>query len=355
MIAFLQPLVPHYRETFFKGIMEKYPIDIFCFELKEEISNANFNLSNVETKGIKSIKLGSILIYNPFKLIRKEYKELVLMLHFGHISTWLLLLTKPIHRKKITLWGQGISVKRYLKEENIPSFFLKLMIGLSDTVWLYTEKERNQWIKIFPNKNIVSLNNTISDIDRILEFNSSKTKKELKKIYNIDQEICFIYCARFDNPYRRIDLLENTIKRIDKEKFGFIIIGAGKYKPDFSKYNNVYDFGAVYDSNIKDQLFTIADIYFQPGWVGLSVVEALAYGKPIITFKRSEEVLQCVEYGYLKHKFNSYICEDIDDCVNWISKTNNTEITKMSDYAKIYVKENLLMDNMILNAINTLK
>lgn len=71
------------------------------------------------------------------------------MLHFAHLTTWLLLLTKFIHRKKIILWGQGISVKRYLAEERKPDWKLKAQMALADGVWLYMEKELKQWKGIF--------------------------------------------------------------------------------------------------------------------------------------------------------------------------------------------------------------
>jgi len=66
---------------------------------------------------------------------------------------------------------------------------------------------------------------------------------------------------------------------------------------------------------MKQNLFAIADLYYQPGWVGLSIVEALGYGKPIITFKRSVDVLQCVEYYYLENTKNSLIFENVTELV----------------------------------------
>jgi glycosyltransferase involved in cell wall biosynthesis len=103
----------------------------------------------------------------------------------------------------------------------------------------------------------------------------------------------------------------------------------------------------------KNDLFTIADLYIQPGWVGLSVVEAMAYGKPILTFVRSEETLQCVEYSYLLHKNNSLIFESLDDCCTKLEKITKEDINKMGDNARAFVKNNLTMKNMVNLASNS--
>ena len=351
MISILQPHIPHYREDFFKGLNDKDGVEIYCYEKKATAQG--FNQSKFYHLYLKNITLGPFLIYSPFPLL-KDKKQVVLMLHIGHITTWALLLTKILHKRKIILWGHGISVKRYIAEEKKPNTIMKLMVYLSDSIWLYTDKERKIWSSIFPKKKIIALNNTISDVERIILYKPKEKLVNLRKKYNITHEKCFIFCARFNTPYRRVDLLEDIIKKLDTESYGFIIIGEGKYKPNFSKYTNVYDFGSVYDSNIKDDLFSIAAMYIQPAWVGLSIVEALAYGLPIFTFKRSTEILQCVEYSYLIDGFNAVLSEDVDDFINKLALLPWHEIKGMGINANQYAQENLMINNMVLSAKETL-
>jgi len=353
MIAILQPFIPHYREEFFELLNDKHKTDVFCYENIDYVKSKKFKKSKIRTLKIPNISFGPFLIYNPSLFFSKEYKTLVLMLHFGHITTWFLLLTKFIHNKEIILWGQGISVKRYIKEELKPSVLIRMMIFLSDGIWTYTKKEEQQWRNVFQGKKIISLDNTISDVSSVLSFKPQKNKEELKSEYNIKQKYCFIFCARF-NEYRRIDLFLKIIERVDSLKYGFLVIGEGNCKPDFKEYNNVYDYGAVYENKIKQDLFTIADFYFQPGWLGLSVVEAMAYGKPIITFKRSKEVLQCVEYYYLKDNINSKIVCNSEELIKWLEGLDDGIIQKMSHEAKDFVSKNLRMENMVNNALNML-
>jgi len=351
MISILQPLIPHYREDFFKGLNNKYGIKVYCYE--KEATLQGFNQSNFSHLYIKNITFGPFLIYSPFPLL-KNNKKIVLMLHIGHITTWILLLTKKLHKRKITLWGHGISVKRYIAEEKKPSVIMKLMVSLADSIWLYTDKEKKIWSEIFPEKNIIALNNTISDVERIVSYKPKENLADLRKKYAITHEKCFIFCARFNTPYRRVDLLEDIIIKLGVENYGFIIIGEGDYKPDFSKYSNVYDFGSVYDGQIKDDLFSIADMYIQPAYIGLSLVEALAYGLPVFTFKRSIEIFQGVEYSYLIDGFNAVISEGVEDFINKLTLLPWHKIKEMGINANQYVKENLMINNMVLNAKKTL-
>lgn len=353
-IVHLQPIIPHYREEFFYLLSKKVHQDIYIYENIKDAKESSFNISKTRFAQIQSKMFRrGILVYNPFTLIKGYYDCLVLMLNFTHITTWLLLLTKFLHRKKIILWGQGISVRRYLKEEKRPDWKLNLMIALADGVWFYMDKEKEQWQKFFPKKPMVALHNTLTGVDDMVKYIPKISVEELKEKYGIKQKVVFIFCARF-TANRRVDLLLETINHLNSKKYGFVIIGAGDSKPDFSNFDNVYDFGAVYDTAVKQELFALADIYFQPGWVGLSIVEAMAYGKPIFTFERSSETLQCVEYSYIHNGENGLIFKNIDDCIDKIKLLSDNDIKRMGDNARNYVAKHLTIEQMVDNAVRVI-
>ena len=353
-IVHLQPIIPHYREEFFYLFSKKVHQDIYIYDNIKDAKESSFNISKTRFAQIQSKMFRrGILVYNPFTLIKGYYDCLVLMLNFTHITTWLLLLTKFLHRKKIILWGQGISVRRYLKEEKTPDWKLKLMISLADGVWFYMDKEKEQWQKLFPKKPMVALHNTLTGVDDMVKCIPKIPIEELKEKYGIKQKVVLIFCARF-TANRRVDLLLETINHLDPKKYGFVIIGAGDSKPDFAKYDNVYDFGAVYDTAVKQELFALSDIYFQPGWVGLSIVEAMAYGKPIFTFERSAKTLQCVEYSYIHNEENGLIFKNIDDCIDKIKLLSDNDIKRMGDNARDYVAKHLTIEQMVDNAISVI-
>lgn len=356
-IAVLQSQIPHYREDFFRRLVEQSKCDLFIYQEPAKGKGAGFHLGNITAKKIWSVEWKGFVIYDWISLFKK-YDLLILPLHIGHLSTWLMLLLKFVIRKKVIVWGHGISVKRYLKEEVHPDWKIKLMIRLSDGVWTYMPKEAMQWQKCFPHKPITALYNTISGAKEKVAYREKIKKSDrdaIKNKHGIKQPIIFIFCARFEGEIRRTDLLEAVINKLPTTEYGFIIIGGGRNKPDFSIYSNVYDFGAVYDENLKNELFSVADIYFQPGWVGLSIVEAMAYGLPIFTFKRSPDIYQCVEYSYIRPGFNGFTFSDINDCVEKIRNTSIHLIRQMGLHAMNEVKQNMTIEKMAERAISTLK
>lgn len=354
-VAILQPEVPHYRTEFFSRLKNRCEkMDVYVYNSMSCAQQNGFNVDAAGLTHIHNIQIKGFLVYSPWVLFCRKYDTLVLMWHFAHITTWLLLMTKFVHRKKIILWGQGISVKRYLREEKKPNKLLRWMLAMADGAWVYMEKETEQWKRMFPGKSVVALNNTLSGVDEMVEFKPDMTKDELRKEYGIKERVVLMFCARFTNPFRRIDLLVETIRRLDKERFGFVIIGDGDYKPDFSEFGNVYDFGAVYDKEVKKNLFALADLYFQPGWVGLSIVEAMAYGKPICTFRRNNDTLQCVEYSYIVDEVNGMIFSDMEDCIKRIENIDVARIEQMGTEARNLVKGSLSVCNMVDNAYSIL-
>lgn len=351
----LQPHIPHYREDFFKKLSEKHNVKIYCYTSEAMVKEESFEKSSVDISFLKSYYIGPFMWFNPFKMILKESSTIVLMLDFKHLSTWVLLLTRVFHKKKVILWGQGISIKRYLKDEKKPLLILKWMLKLADGVWFYTEKEKILWKNRIPELNAVALNNTISNISDITAIPEplAEEKNRLKEKYKISQPIILIFCARFTAD-RRTDLLLEVIQKVDKNKFGFIIIGEGSYKPSFINFSNVYDFGKVYDFKTKTELFHVADIYFQPAWLGLSVVEAMGYGKPVFTFVRSEKVLQCVEYYYVQDNYNGKIFNDVKEMISYLNEIELDAVISLGKNAKKYVKNNLSMDAMVANALKVI-
>jgi len=345
-VACLQSIVPHYRVDFFKEIHQHHDINVYIY--KEEIGNT-FDKGDYPIREIKTHRIGCLLMFQFKKLIDDGNEVVIFPFQAKTVLPCLhLLVLSKLYHFKVILWGHGISIQRYLKEEKRPNPLLKLQLRFADGCWVYMDKEAEQWKKIFPDKPIVALHNTISGAEEIMKRQVTD-KERLKTKYGIKEKRVVIYCARC-TAQRRFDLLVSVIEQLKSEPIGFIIIGAGEAKPDFKGFEHVYDFGAVYDTAVKNDLFDIADIYFQPGWVGLSIVEAMLYGKPILTFKRTKDILQCVEYSYIEENVNGHIVENVNDACKWLKSTTEKEIAELSDMTKSFANKNLKMSCMAANA-----
>lgn len=329
-------------------------VDLYVYRSEAYLKANGFAPTELSTKHIANVHIGKAIVVNILPLLLGPHKVAVLCAENKIISNWIVLLLGRLFGKKVILWGHGLDARFYNEQLEKMPFMRRLMYRLADGAWFYTNNEQAIWRKLLPNLKSVALGNTV-DATLIKSVDTEKKRQALKKQYGIKTDMNFIFCARFDNPNRRIDLIIQLIERLDSDRFGFIIIGGGNLKPDFSVYPNVYDFGPVYNQKLKNDLFGLADVYFQPAWAGLSIVEAMAYGKPIFSFKRSKDILQCVEYGYVKHRFNGMIFEDTDELVEYVTHCKKSEIKALGTYAREYVRENLTMENMVANAIEGIK
>ena len=88
--------------------------------------------------------------------------------------------------------------------------------------------------------------------------------------------------------------------------------------------------------------------------MGLSIVEAMAYGKPVLTFKRSKDTLQCVEYCYIEDGKNGLVFDDMEDCVEKISNLTTEQVKSMGANAKKLVLEKLTPRLMAEHALSIL-
>jgi hypothetical protein len=349
IVAIVQSIVPSYREDFFALLMEKKNIQIYTY-LSSSCSKNGVLLATLDAKNILSFKLFKMLFVNIIPLLSNKNSTVVLSSELKSITNWFVLLFARFFNIKVILWGHGVDARYYDQQVLKMPFVRVCLYRLADGAWFYTEKEKKVWDKILPRLRSVALMNTVHVKATDVIFSDGKNQK-LKEKLSITTKINFIFCARFSRIDRRADLLINFISNLDSSKFGLIVIGDGAYKPNFSLYSNIYDFGSVYDAKFKSELFAVADVYFQPACIGLSVVEAMAYSKPIFTLKRSDSIMQGVEYSYIEHNYNGMLFECIDDLSSFVTTCDVSYYKKLGTNARIYYDNRLSMQNMVNNAV----
>ena len=93
-------------------------------------------------------------------------------------------------------------------------------------------------------------------------------------------------------------------------------------------------------------MFFISDYYVQFGWIGLSVVEAMAYSLPVITLRRSSNVKHSVEYFYLKNNFNAILLNEIEQFEESY-KISEKKYNYLSENAFLTYKNKLQISDMV--------
>jgi len=356
-IAIVQPIINQYRQEFLLKLMNHFKIDFFNYLNNDQSSQNMLNISKkFAPANLKSISIRGFLIYDILPILNNKYEYLVIIGNIKHLSAWMLLIAGRVLKIKVILWGHGISMARYLNETKKLPIIRLLMYRLAFGAWFYTRVELQLYRKIIRNLTATNLNNTISEVEEIINIKTlDKTSKQnIKGKYNITTKYNLLICTQFESPLRKTNELKEVIDKVN-DKWGLIVIGDGKFKPNFSQSENVYDFGSVYDRNMKNELFRVADLYIQLGHVGLSVVEAFAYRLPIITLKRSNITHHSVEYNYIINEYNGLICDSIEDVVAKLTLLERPTLLYWGNNARQYVTDNLQMSKMVQKASSILK
>jgi len=341
-ILFIQPLIPHYRAPFFDRLSGRFNIFV-------RYGRADSGFETVERKylkRVKNIKFGKAEFFFVFSELIKIKPDIVVT--YGEVkqlSNIILLLIRKIFCFKLIIWSHGFKDK----EMTLIDKFRLMEMHFSDGVIFYTEDCYKDAAKYNLNKTSY-LNNTL-ELKKTEMISSVDEKDIIKKNFNIKTELNGLFISRF-TQVKAPELLLEIMKRIHEKNnnIGFIIIGQGDCKPDFSDYDFIYDFGRIYENNKKAVLLSLADFALMPRWIGLSVIESFAYKLPMFTLSnKMKNIEHSVEYFYLKHNVNCYIANDTNELVLKIANIDKTELTNLGNNAYNLVNEELTMDNMVNN------
>jgi glycosyltransferase involved in cell wall biosynthesis len=341
-ILLIQPIIPHYRTPFLDRVSQTFNLLVLYGR-----SDSSFQINRrTYIKKVKSINVGKSELFFVFhELIRLRPDVVITYGEIKQISNIILILLKKIMKYKLVIWSHGFKEKKLTFADRVRLFEMRR----SDGVLFYTESCFKE-AKKYKIKNSYYLNNTL-DMGNGHKKNNGISKKSLKKKYKIETRINGIFISRFTKVKAPELLLEIMIESHSKNnEIGFIVIGDGECKPNFLKYDFIYDFGRVYDDCIKSELFQIADFALMPRWIGLSIIECFAHSLPMFTLSNEIEYIEhSVEYSYLKHNRNGYIAKDIKDLTEKISNININEIKTWGCHSYDLVTNHFTMGHMVEN------
>lgn len=226
------------------------------------------------------------------KLVKNEDFDVVVCDYFTRLlSIWPM--QRIIHKKGkvFMLWGQG-----FHQYPNIISKYMRmLMVRRSDGLILYSEREKNRYLKLgVPAEKLFVATNTVDlgSIDAAISKTTEEDKKaclEKLKCKNTNSPI-IVYVGRLLKN-KRLDMLIVLCKKLKRKwpNIKLILIGSGPEKEPlerqvkrYSLENNVYFTGAIIDHNKLAPWMLVSDLVVAPSPVGLQAPMALAYGKPLV-------------------------------------------------------------------------
>lgn len=287
--------------------MKEYRVPFFCL-LEKELSEQNVELivaygrPDVTTSADDDVSLpcssgrpvrewklfGKLSLLNAFKEIRSA--DLVVVEHANkNLINYLLYFFSLARLKRVANWSHGYN--RQAKGNSFGERFKRLTLHWSDWWFAYTKGGKSYLVEQgYPTNQITVVQNSI-DTSSLKRQMDSFTDQDLFNLrrqmgWSEDSKVA-VYCGSL-YPAKRIDLLLAACLFVNANltDFRLLIVGGGKEAETIKRFSAenpwcVYigpKFGAE-----KAQYLKLADVFLNPGVVGLSILDAFCAGLPFIT------------------------------------------------------------------------
>lgn len=273
---------------------------------------------------------------NVIKLLfRKEYKKYLMLGDLNSLSTWSMLLLKPIFfpKKDIYLWSHGW----YGRESIIKRWLKRIFFGLSKETFLYGDYARKIAIEQGNNQVKLKVIHNSLDYNKQTKLRESLIPSNIYKNHFKNDNPAIIFIGRL-TKVKRLDMLINALK-ILKDKgtnVNLTLIGNGseyemlqKLVSELNLEDRVWFYGSCYDENQNAELIFNAILCVAPGNVGLTAMHTMAFGTPVLS--HNNFTLQMPEFEAIKMGLTGDFFEygSIDSLAyaieNWIEKHPNRE------------------------------
>lgn len=220
-------------------------------------------------------------------LRRDEYDSYVILGEPFSLSTWMMLLLRPIvaRNKGIFLWSHGW----YGREGKVKRVVKRLFFGLADTTFLYGDHARRVAVSQgFDGGRLCVVHNSL-DFNRHSEILRSLRPGDVYRRYFGNGLPTVVYLGRL-TTVKKLPMLVEAAAMLKTEGFGvnLVFVGDGPERERLERMATDCDVpawfcGESYDEERNGELLYNADLCVSPGNVGLTAIHSMSFGTPVVT------------------------------------------------------------------------
>lgn len=321
--------LPQYRIDFYNSLKEELYKKNIILDLIYGDSHYDSRRDTVHCDWA-TFKRNKIINFGAFKAIwqpclkEAASADLVIVEQANSLLiNYILMARRAFTSKKLAFWGHGLNL-----QDAKNSFFNKFKLTYIKRVdwWFaYTENVKKFLVENGYNAQKVTATLNAIDTKKLNDFYKSIDEAEvitLKEQLGIkDCETVFIYCGALYKE-KRIDFMIDALAMLNKKgyKFKFLLVGSGPLDDFVAKAASENDWlinaGPKFGRE-KALYFRAADIFLQPGAMGLGVLDSFAFETPMIA---AESAFHGPEFEYLVNDYNGIISSGkLEDYVNDIA------------------------------------
>jgi len=245
--------------------------------------------------------------------------------------------------RRFIYYGHGLNLPR--RDNAMEILLSNLYLTLCHQVILFSPREKRYlWRR---NRRKVAVAWNTLDMDDAASPDGY-SRAELAKRYGITESHVVLFSGRIQ-PRKRLGLLLDCFveRRRQLSDVGLVIVGPDlpqRLEQIVRTSSNIHYLGPVYEKEQMAELFRSADVFCIPGSMGLGIVEALYWARPIITLNVKHGPEAC----YLKNGRNCVVVDDEERFADeLISLLRNEDRRKaMGAEARRTFEKEASLDNM---------
>jgi glycosyltransferase involved in cell wall biosynthesis len=287
--------IAHYREAVFRELIEhgrhdyilasdrNYPFTrgIALWDIPADVPHAP-----LQTRKISKLEWHSGLLSLAW---REDIDQLILLGNAAWPAFWLAAILARLRGKRVFFWSHGwLSPEKGL-HGRIRSTFYRLAHGLL----LYGHFAKCHGIRLgFDPDSIHVIYNSLDYPAQVTARNgvTDKDKVDVRRELFGDERTPVVICSARLTPERRLDQLLQAVGKLSAEgsPVNVILVGDGPARASLEAEAkllgvNVCFYGPCYDEPTLARLTMASNATVSPGNVGLTAMQSLAFGTPVIT------------------------------------------------------------------------
>lgn len=229
-----------------------------------------------------------------------------------HVHNYLLILSSLLNVKPFAYWGHGAN--RQGDQSSLRERLKKALALQSDWWFAYTSSVADYLQSLGFNKSQITVLNNSVDTSFFKKGLNNISVEEIvmfKQQHNINTDAQVgLFCGSLHQD-KKIGFLLEAAKIINQHnpKFVLLIGGAGQEVQLVEEYAMQYDFikylGALHGQH-KNLAFKSADVFLNPGMVGLAILDAFSAGLPVFT---TIQAGHSPEIDYLRCGYNGLMSD----------------------------------------------
>ena len=265
-------------------------------------------------------------------VFRKNYDAYILTSNPGIRSNWLIVLWARLRGKKVYLWGPGI---RFGGDTLLERIQYKVYFALAGRILLYGDRVKRLLVRRgFDPERIWVVYNSL-DYERQLRLRESEQRTHLLEDHFGNDLPVITFVSRF-TPQKRVPELIGAIAELLRRGVGcnLLLVGGGEETEALKKLvqekgiaEHVLFYGPCYDPETIACLWKESMLCLCPGQTGLLAMQAMMYGRPVITHDNVSFQGEEVE-AILPGRTGDFFREgDLDDLcgrtAEWLARLND--------------------------------